>query len=427
MEISDWFTIITILLAVSAFFPFVERKVLYLKLSPWKVWLSGIFFFVLLPLLIYFDDLRTIFPILANEPFSVKSKYIPQAKTWAFILFLLITIYWLWWFLFCLKKVNPNERLVNYYLESMNTVEFDKLFRIIMKYESIQLRQPNNFTIYHPLLTNEYFFYRAIDFSPEIYLKAIQNLDVEILLNSRIPLIIRDKVNELTAEQRRIGVSSIYNTEPIFHRNWPKENLLLFYLTDCYFAIMKSCLNKNTFHSEESGFTMLNSFMETMFSEILKSIRIPEGLNIQEGGPTYFHRLLTNILSALGEWISTLKEKNESDALYLFLSLYSQCIYKLTAYNNSIISKNFLNNQFTSLMRIYCEGGSSTSNQIIDNMRLKIEEQLAPNYFDDRRYYKDRFRDAWTHAEKDIEISSKYSEAYNRFLTNVVNKILGME
>ncbi len=112
----------------------------------------------------------------------------------------------------------------------------------------------------------------------------------------------RDKVNAVAAEQRRLGIISLYNYEPIYHDKWPKEDLLLFHLTDCYFILMKSCIKENVFYS--NNFRMINFFSETMFTEILKSINIPEGVNVNKETPTYNHKLLSNILAAFDEWIA---------------------------------------------------------------------------------------------------------------------------
>ena len=99
--------------------------------------------------------------------------------------------------------------------------------------------------MYSSLLANEMFFNSALDYNPKFYVGIISNLDAKSILGSELPIVIRDKVNAIAAEQSRLGTTSLYNYEPIYHDKWPKEDLLLFHLTDCYFALMKSCIRAN--------------------------------------------------------------------------------------------------------------------------------------------------------------------------------------
>src|SRR5438552_4139089 len=114
------------------------------------------------------------------------------------------------------------------------------------------------------------FFNSALDYNPNLFLGIINNLDAKTILDSRLPVVIRDKVNIIAADQKRLGIVSPYNYEPVYHDKWPKEDLLLFHLTDCYFLLMNRCIQANIFHNNE--FNMLNFFCESMFTEILKSI-----------------------------------------------------------------------------------------------------------------------------------------------------------
>ena len=283
MQLSDWFTIIAILLAVLAFFSQAERKILLHKTSKWQIGITAIVLFFIIPFLLFYKGLANVFPFLNNSPFAFHNRFLPSPSGWAFILIFISIGYWIWWFSIKLKKVVPTEQLINHYIKSMNIMPFEDLFRLFIKYEETQLEETANFKMYSSLLTNEMFFNSALDYNPKLFIGIISNLDAKSILDSKLPVVIRDKVNAIAAEQSRLGATSLYNYEPIYHDKWPKEDLLLFHLTDSYFALMKNCIRADFFYSNHFG--MINSFSETMFSEILKSIHIPEGVDVDKETP----------------------------------------------------------------------------------------------------------------------------------------------
>ena len=349
MQLNDWFTIIAILLAVLAFFSQAERKVLLHKTSKWQIVITGITLFFIIPFLLFYNSLANVFPFLNDSPFLIHNKFLPGPSGWAFILIFISIGYWIWWFSFRLKIVKPTEQLINHYIKSMNTMPFEDLFRLFIKYEETQLEETANFKMYSSLLVNEMFFNSALDYNPKLFIGIISNLDAKSILDSELPIVIRDKVNAIAAEQSRLSTTSLYNYEPIYHDKWPKEDLLLFHLTDCYFILMKRCIRADIYHSNH--FNMLNSFADYMFSEILKSIHIPEGVNVDKETPTYNHKLLTNILHAFDEWVSLANElKREYFVVEHFAELYCRCINNLIEYNEEIVSNYYLKIQFCSFL-----------------------------------------------------------------------------
>lgn len=429
MQLSDWFTIIAILLAVLAFFSQAERKILLHKTSRLQIGITTIVLFFIIPFLLFYKNLANVFSFLNESPFTFHNRFLLSPSGWAFILIFISIGYWIWWFSIRLKKIAPTEPLINHYIKSMNIMPFEDLFRLFIKYEETQLEETANFKIYSSLLANEMFFNWALDYNPKLFIGIISNLDAKSILDSELPIVIRDKVNSIAAEQSRLGTISLYNYEPIYHDKWPKEDLLLFHLTDCYFALMKSCIKANVFYSESDNFRMINFFPETMFSEILKSIHIPEGVNVDMETPTYNHKLLTNILSAHDEWVSLVNELNrEYFVTEHFIELYCRCINKLIKYNEEIISDRYLKIQFNSfLRRTYFDDQLSS----IDKIRNKVESiflSSMPSEFQSRAYYKTRFENCWDYSDDEIfagdtGVLDHERPGRERFIENVVKKI----
>jgi hypothetical protein len=425
MQLSDWFTIIAILLAVLAFFSQAERKILLLKTKKRQLVITGFILCLFVPFLLYYNKISSVISVLNSAPFSFKNKYLPSPSDWAFLLTSLIIAYWIYWFSFRLKKVNPSEKLINHYLKSMNYMPFDDLFRLFIKYEETQLEQTGNFSFYGILLTNDSFFNSALNHNPNLFLSLINNLDANTILASRLPVVIRDKVNAIAAEQKRLGTLSTYNYEPVYHDKWPKEDILLFHLTDSYFALMEKCIKTKMFTSDE--FNMLNFFSETMFSELLKSIRIPEGLNTDTEVPTYYHKLLSNTLSAYNSWISTsIDQKSETHITEHFATLYVMCIIKLMKYDDEVISETYLAIQFCSFLRTYFID-LKKYNTILNEVEEKLVSAL-PTDFTQKQYYKVRFNQCWEYADDGIfngnsGVQKHEKEIRNRFMKNVVEPI----
>lgn len=422
MTLSDWFTIITILLAVLAFFSQTERKILLLKTRKWNLAVTGIILFFIIPILLFYEKLILVFPVLNKPPFSFSNRFLPSASAWAFILIFIAIGFWVWWFSFKLKKVKPSEELIQHYLKSMNTMPFENLFQLFIKYEETQLEEAINFKVYGHLLANERFFNSALNYNPNLYLGIIQKLDAKIILDSRLPVIVKDKINALTAEQKRLGVSSPYNYEPTFHDKWPKEDLLLFNLLDCYFAFMEECIDANLFASDKSGFTMLNSFAETMFLGILESIHIPDGLDVDKEEPTYNHKLLSNIFNALNTWIDLADAKKNKFIGIQFASLYSRCLFKLLLHNDEIISNYYLEINFNVLMRRYFEPPFVKN---VNEIRTEIENTFLhiPYERSLKDYYKKRFKVCWDYSDNDLWLEGSNNSQRPMFIQNVVEKI----
>lgn len=425
MQLSDWFTIIAILLAVLAFFSQSERKILLLKTKKRQLFITGFILCLFVPFLIYYNKISSVFNFLNTPPFSFKYKYLPAPSDWAFLLTSLTIAYWVYWFSFHLKKVNPSEKLINHYLKSMNYLPFDDLFRLFIKYEETQLEQSHNFSLYGTILTDESFFNAALNHNPNLFLSLINKMDVNTILASRLPVVIRDKVNAITAEQKRLGTLSTYNYEPVYHDKWPKEDLLLFHLTDCYFVLVEKSIKANEFDTH--AFTMRNSFSETIFWELLKSIRIPEGLNIDTEVPTYYHKLLSNTLQAHNYWISTsIEQKSEAHIIEHFASLYVSCLIKLMKHDDLIISNTYLEIQFCSFLRTYFNRLNK-----YDEIVNEVEEKLIPAIrmdFTQKQYYKERFEVCWKNADKDIfggssRVLPHEKEIRTRFIKKVVEPI----
>ncbi len=390
MKISDWFVVITILIATLAFFTQAERTVLLLKINKWQICLSAITLILYLPFLLFYDDFIAFIPILGRPPFSMSFKFLPTASGWAFIITLL-TIFLIIWSLWRVKKVKPTTKLIDHYKECLNIMPFEDLFRLFVKYEAVQVQNSDNFKTYSNLLTDKTFFNSALNFNPNFFLGIVKNFDFQTILDSELPRIIMDKVNNILAEQKRLGVLSVYNYEPVDETEMP-----LFPLINCYFELMTKCIDANKFDS--SRFGMLNFFPEMMFENILDSINIPEGLDIEKETPTYYHKLLSDFLSSFEDWIDHSKSEELANAIEHFMVLFCNCIIKLIIYRDSIISSYYLKIQFNSFLRLYFD---ENLNNVID-VKEEIEGEFLeaiPSDHQQKNYYKNRFKECWRYSD----------------------------
>lgn len=409
MNLADWFTVISILLAVVAFFPNEERRILFLKIP--KFMKVGIFviLFLLIPFLIFYGRLSVVFPRLNSKPFILDSRFLPSPNVWAFILFFCLLMYSGWWFFFRIRKVKPTKELIDYYLSCMDMMPFEALFRLFIKYEQDYFKSEAGYIDYKKLLGNEQFFKYSMDNNPGLYLNLILNIDAPSFLDWRIPVILRDKINNVIAQQGMLGVNSAYNYEPILHDNWPEEDLLLFKLLNCYISLMEKCIDVDIFTSTKSDTSMTNHFMETFFDGILKNINISNNLNVDKEEPTFFHKLLIEILHALKSWIDHIgRETDEIERIRIYLVQYVRCIAELIQFDSTVVSNYFLNIQFNSLMRLYFEKPVMGLNdekisfirEVIENTFLRFAKRQRDN--SSFNYCKNRFISCWDYAENDL-------------------------
>lgn len=426
MELNDWFTIISILLAVFAFFSQEERKILLLKTNKYQVWSTIFLLVVLVPLLLFFNNLSQVFPFLKKCPFTFNRVNLPVASTWAFLLTLSIIGYWFYWFSCRLIKTKPTEKLMEHYIKSMDTIPFETLFKLFIKYEGIPLEKSSNYSLYGIVLTNKSFFNSAFKYNPNLFSGIVKNIDTKTILDSELPRIIRDQMISIVSEQKRLGLISPYNYEPVSNNNSLKEDLLLFHLTNYYFLMMEQCIEENNFNGK--NFQMLNYFSETIFSEILNSIRFTEEVDYNKETPTYFHKLLSNILSAFNDWISlSINLERETNIIEHFATLYSSCIVKLLKYNSDVITSRYIEIQFNSFLLKYFN-----ELQSVEAVLTKIENSLVeslPKDINEKKYYKSRFESCWKYTDEglfagDSGVLEHEKSKQNRFIKNVVNKII---
>lgn len=425
MELNDWFTIISILLAVFAFFSQEERQILLLKTNKYQVWSTIFLLVILVPLLLFFNKLSYVFPLLKKCPFSFNCFYLPTASTWAFLLTILTFGCWGRWILFKLNKTKPTEKLMKHYLKSMDTMSFEDLFKLFIKYEGNHIENESYYSLYGIVLTNKSFFNAAFNYKPNLFSDIVKNIDAPTILNSKLPVTIKDKIISLASEQKRLGLVSTYNYEPVLHDKWPKEDLLLFQLTDSYFLMMEQCIEENNF--DEGNFKMLNSFSVTMYTEILNSISLKKEVDYNKASPTYFHKLLSDFTDAFDNWIKlAVNNKLDLNVVDHFSKIYCNCIVLLIKHDDKIISEYYLKIQFDSFLNNYFN-----DLQQFESVLTNVEDELVrslTNDDDKKDYYKIRFNSCWEYTDdKQFAGSSGVLEREknkrNRFIKNVVEKI----
>ncbi|MDX2195633.1 MAG: hypothetical protein NW207_04390 [Cytophagales bacterium] len=402
MQLSDWFTVVTILIAVLAFYKPEERKLLMLKIGTTNLLCTSIILCVVIPFLLYYDRLICYY---FNSCVTI------LASDWAFIVLISLVAYWVWWFYFKLKKQAISDKIIQFYKDSINTLPFDELLRLFIKYE-VPIEKSSD---YATLLSDSIFYNAALQINSKFILNEFKKMDSITLLNHRIPRIIRDEMLVQIAVQKRMGTLSAYNQEPSKIGS-EFDNLILFKLLDCYFVILNTCIRQNNF--SHNGFNIINRFLPTIFKEILFSINVNTDINLEVEAPTYNHKLLNKILSYFSDVLS------DNLVINHFAEFYCDCILRLFERNDVVkleyikIQFNYFLNTYFKYLYSYEEIRKSINNKVIENIKNSSNSIIA-----------DLFSQCWEYSDNDIfndgnNISNDEMAKRDYFSQNVVNNIL---
>ena len=411
MQLSDWFTIVTILVAVLAFYKSEERKLLLLKIGSKKLWFTAFILFLALPFLLLYDS-RIGYYIPCSLTFL--------ASDWAFSILLGTAGYWVWWFFKKLHKQPISKEVVMYYKEATNTLPIAELLRLFVKYE-VPLQNSSNYAM---LVLHKPFFKGALQHNPVLLMKLINEVEVIVLLEHKIPLIIKDEILIVLAAEKRNGTLSVYNQEPLIIDS-ERDDLVLFILLECYFAMLNKCIEENKFNTSQFG--MLNYFLPTIFKEILGIIQVNDRINLKTETPTYNHELLNILLSYFDDILSGINKKNDAYKMVVshFAPIYCDCIVALFE-KNDVVKANYLKIQFKSFLVTYFEEIYDFTDSI-NSINTKLVEQLTKE--PKRMCIIDFFNECWNYADEDIfvnglTIPGTSNEKRDKFMSNVVNKVL---
>jgi len=172
MSVSDWLTIIGIILAVFAIYPSTERTLISLKLN--RVELLIILVSLLFTLyLIKFPEIAN--TIIFLQIFTVDWGFKPENL--ALILFLIIISYLAIRILVNIPRCLPNTKAIDFYVELIK-IDFNEFMRLFFKYER-KSENPDNYETYKEIIFNPKFLSEISFRIPDYHNKLIQKMDDE--------------------------------------------------------------------------------------------------------------------------------------------------------------------------------------------------------------------------------------------------------
>ncbi len=172
MSVSDWLTIIGIILAIFAIYQSTERTLISLKLFKGERWIIILSLFFTL-YLIKFHEISDTLKFL--QIFTVEWGF--KSENWALIIFILILTYSAWRILFNVSRCLPNEKAINYYAVLIK-LNFEEFIRLFFKYER-KSEKLENYETYKKIIFNPKFLSEISFRIPDYHNKLIQKMDNE--------------------------------------------------------------------------------------------------------------------------------------------------------------------------------------------------------------------------------------------------------
>ncbi len=172
MSVSDWLTIIGIILAIFAIYPSTERTLISLKLFKGELWIISLSLIFTL-YLIKFHEISDTLKFL--QIFTVEWGFKPENL--ALILFLLVLSYSAFRILHNIPRCLPNEKAIDCYVELIK-LNFEEFIRLFFKYERKSEKQ-ENYETYKEIVFNPKFLAEISFRIPDYHNKLIQKMDNE--------------------------------------------------------------------------------------------------------------------------------------------------------------------------------------------------------------------------------------------------------
>ena len=417
MEIASWLTLISILIAIYAFFPKEELHLILLKVLKIEYWGAlGIFIFAI-PYLIFFKSLTERFTFL--KIFTVSWGF--DSSYLAFVLFYILFL----WFLFRVVWLKPNktanQKIIKFYLDLLSEISFEKFFKIFRKYERIQNIQ-NNWELYQTVFYEPLFLKGIINQQPYYLLKFWDKFQFEKYFQTIFKLFLSNNESiyyseikehrnssELLKDQpflikilcetlsqsidcgliklvSSIGNEhlhneiknkeySIYNQSPIDLDHKPKGyNLPIYYhiqfINLMYYTAIQNKQDISTFSNRYNN-------METIYSCWIENMKINIKTSKESADseyPTNYHWLINEMLSNANSWLNLFNKDENFNAKSSYLNFIPKCIgpcldelYK--GFETDIFSKDYIKKRIhNNLLSFYF--GYQTKNEL----RTPIEE-----------------------------------------------------
>ncbi len=174
MDINSWLTIITVFIAVLAFFPKEERKLLEYKLGKIESGVILITLVIIIPYLILFPKLMNRIDFLKS--FTIQNGVEPSSI--AFGLFYIIFI----WILIRLFWIRPKNRVsrntIDYYNKLLSELTFNRFFTLFTRYTPDNISE-KDLELYEPILFNPVFLKGVAQYQPSYLSKNWGNYNNE--------------------------------------------------------------------------------------------------------------------------------------------------------------------------------------------------------------------------------------------------------
>ncbi len=447
MDISDWFTILGIILAVVAIYPSTERSLISLKLHKYELLIiSLLFLFVLY--LIKFNELSGTLTLL--QVFS--SSWGLKPENWALILFLLILLYSSWRIFHNISLKLPNKKTIAFYNELMRQ-NFEEFLRLFLKYEKKSSNE-ENYDVFKSIIFNPKFLSEISIRIPNYHNNLIKKMDndtirpyfnqiinnkdsifyKEIALNDNSDLV--ENNNEFLFEllhanpQKFIDIGglllirswylkhlqnekinsqhSIYNQPPELLIDDYKFQLTLYYPINFIGLLYNEAINqKIDISTLSSRYTNMQAIFSLMIEKMIDNIdKEIYQLNFKKEYPTNYHFLISKIFSIVGNWFSLFiddEKYEDNNSLIIFIPFcFRLCATQLFEGNKKgVITVDFIKRIYSyHLMDVYFD--YNIKSRLISEINEKclkiipkefvepilkycLDERLALSYYDFRR------------------------------------------
>jgi hypothetical protein len=389
MSIDSWLTTIGLLIAIIAFFPKPELKLLRLKLHLTELWAGFAILLVLLPLLIYFYPLAELFPFL--NYFTFKHGILPKNAAFAFLYGLII------WLALRFIWLRPNkkfsQKILEYYLELIKEVPFDVFFNIFRRYEnvsSISKVWPQFRSLFtHPLFLNGIIHYQPefiyrnwecinrqedfeqlldlfVDNPSSDYYKGIQDHWNSYALIPYVSQLLNQLINLHLRQSLKFGIikyiskkganhihregfnsNSIYLQTPIFLDHASEGSQLPMFFHIQFISLLYGTSITDNKDIEGYGGKNMYSIYSQWTKQIIENLKL-SGRKFTKKDNSNYHWLIGKMLDNAGDWMRLFNENDNFIGKYcsyrdfapMCLGLCLKEVYK--GYENELIPVEYI-------------------------------------------------------------------------------------
>lgn len=441
MDINGWLTVVSVFLALIAFLPQHERRLLQLTLSKSELVIILFILVVIIPYLLLFKKLETRIKWLSNFTFSHGIEH----ENIAFGLFYLLFVWILLRFLTLLPKGKMTPKVVNYFVSILDELPFPQFYSLFRKY-SVTPTNSSEWELYRYLILQPAFINGIQRYHPNFIFTFLQQVSSKNDLKIMILPLLRDQTSiyyldikyndgnnsvspnsiflyslivthldktlslglrELISDSAKIHLrsergrkNSLYMQEHLYGHVEGEEgyDLPLFYHIRCidliYCTAIKGKLNlKGNMHTIYGG----------MVAEVINNLDTVENYEDREF-PTNYHWLISEIFNSIGNWLEIYGkkhfadiEKDDDELIYKYYSEQSNLtdfipscfhftineLYK--GYQENKIKLNFIAKMFHYHLFSYYfdhEAHPDILTSIETNVIRNIPKDLIPEIFD---------------------------------------------